>query len=98
MTITEFIETVAPKLALPIMPSYDRIKGSDLRETGQTEIHGKPVKDEKYYRIPSPIVIKDYDHSKKLRLAWLRGGKQAVKNYLGKFLKQGDVQQVIRVL
>lgn len=97
MGIDDFIEIVAPKLKMPVRRSYDTMKGSTLKLTGYKEVKGKPIEDHKIYKIPAPAVV-HVDHKMKLRLAWLRGGKQAVKTYLGRYLKSGDVMEVISVL
>jgi hypothetical protein len=51
----------------------------------------------KLYKIPAPVVVQ-VNHKAKLRLAWLRGGRQAVKTYLGRYLKAGDVSKVMERL
>lgn len=97
MKIDEFIDKVAPKLAMPVRPAWEKMKGSELRLTGYKEVRGKPIEDHKIYTIPAPYSVK-VDHNKKLRLAWLRGGKLAVKTYLAKFLKKDELQKVMKVL
>ena len=97
MTIDNFIEIVVPKLKMPVKKGFDKMKGSDLKLTGFKEVKGEPIEDHKIYKIPAPIVV-HVDHRKKLRLAWLRGGKPAVRTYLEKFLKAEQLEKVISVL
>jgi hypothetical protein len=97
MGIDEFIKIVAPKLKMPVVRSFETMKGSDLKLTGYKEVKGKPIDDHKIYKIPTPAVVK-VNHERKLRLAWLRGGRQAVRNYLNRYFKVDDVTKVIEVL
>jgi hypothetical protein len=97
MTIDDFIKIVSPKLSMPVEKSFEIMKGSELKLTGYKEVKGKPIEDDKTYRIPSPVVIQ-VDHKWKLTLAWLRGGKPAVRTYLSKYLKAKDLEKVMTVL
>lgn len=97
MSIDDFIEIVAPKLKMPVRPSYETMKGSVLKLTGYKEVKGKPIKDDKLYKIPAPVVVQ-VNHKAKLRLAWLRGGKLAVGTYLSRYLKVSDLKEVMSVL
>ena len=97
MSIDEFIEIVVPKLKMPVAKSYENMKGSDLKLTGYTEVKGKPIEDEKIYRIPTPVVV-HVDHRWKLKLAWLRGGRAAVRTYLSKFIPAEALEKVISVI
>lgn len=97
MTIDEFIETVAPKLAMPVKKTWDTMTGRELKLTGYKEIKGKPIEDHKIYKIPVPVSEK-VDHKKKLRLAWLRGGKPALRTYLERILKPADLKKVTPVI
>lgn len=97
MSIDEFIDIVAPKLKMSVVKGYDNIKGSELKLTGYKEVKGKPIEDHVMYKIPTPIIV-PVDHRWKLKLAWLRGGKPAVKTYLSKFLTAAVLKEVIKVL
>lgn len=96
MTIDKFIEIVAPKLNMPTEKDFTYMSGKDLKLTGYGEM-GVPINDNEIYKIPTPRVIKT-DHERKIRLAWLRGGKLAVKTYLLKHLPKEAVEQIITVL
>lgn len=96
MTIDTFIEIVAPKLNMPTKKDFGYMSGKDLKLTGYGEM-GIPINDNEIYKIPVPTEIQ-VDHAKKLKLAWLRGGKLAVKSYLLKHLPKEAVEQIITVL
>lgn len=98
MSIDEFIKIVAPKLKLPTKKVYDHIVGSELRLTGVKDVKGKPIEDSKTYKMLEHIEIVDWDHERKLKLAWLRGGKLAVKTYLKKWLTEKQVELIIGTL
>lgn len=97
MSIDEFVDTVAPKLKMPVRKSYDTIRGGELKLTGYGEVKGKPIEDDKFYKIPVPI-IEEVDHKKKLRLAWLRGGKPSLRTYLGRILKPADLNKMTKII
>ena len=96
MTIDKFLEIVAPKLQMPVEKDHTYMYGRELKLTGYGEM-GIPINDDELYKIPLPRVIQT-DHARKIRLAWLRGGKLAVKTYLLKHLNPDVVEQVISVL
>jgi len=97
MNIDEFIEIVFPKLKMKTAIHHEVYNGRDLKLTGHKEVEGEPIEDHKRYRIPTPVVIQ-VDHRRKLRLAWLRGGKSAVRFYLKDFLSESDLNKVLTVL
>lgn len=97
MKIDEFIETVAPKLKMPVKKSWETMTGSELKLTGYKEIKGKPIEDHKLYKIPVPATI-EINHKKKLRLAWLRGGPPAIRTYLERILTAADLKRITPVI
>lgn len=97
MTIDEFIETVAPKLKMPVKKSWETMTGRELKLTGYKEIKGKPIEDHKLYKIPVPLTV-NVVHKKKLRLAWLRGGPPAIRTYLERILKPDDLKKITPVI
>lgn len=97
MQITEFIERVAPKLKMKVSKSFEHIDGKTLKLTGYKEVKGREIEDHKIYKIPVPVT-QHIDHQRLLRLAYHRGGKQAVKNYLNKYLKPAEVSKILTVL
>ena len=97
MSIDEFIEIVHPKLKHKVSLSQDQIIGSELLLTGVKEVKGEKIIPNKMYLMDVPVVEKQ-DHQRRLRLAWLRGGKNAVRNYLTKWLKPEILEQVMTAL
>jgi hypothetical protein len=93
VTIDEFIEIVYPKLKNDVAVTKDDIKGDELMLTGITEVKGKKVEKGKQYKIDVPVVVV-VDHRRKLRLAYIRGGRLAVGNYLSRYLPL-DVLSVV---
>lgn len=96
MSIDEFIDTVAP-LKMPVRKSYETMRGSELKLTGYKEVKGKPIEDDKNYKIPTPATV-PVDHKQKLRLAWLRGKQAAVRTYLERILKPSELDEVTKVI
>jgi hypothetical protein len=97
MTATEFVEKVSGKLKMPVKRTYEEMLGKDMKLTGYTEVKGEPIKDDVVYRIPVPVVV-NVDHKKNLRTQFLRHGKQGVRNYMKKFMKEADVEKAIQFL
>ena len=97
MTIDEFIEIVHPKLKMKTVIHHEFYSGRDLKKTGHKDIKGAPIVNDTIYKVPVPAVIQ-VNHKRKLRLAWLRGGKAAVRNYLKDLIAEGDLNKVMTVL
>jgi hypothetical protein len=98
MTITQFIGIVAPKLKPDSKLTYEVYKGSDLKLTAYKDAgNGKPIQDHKLYKVPVPVHLKT-DHHRKMKLAWLRGGRNAVRTYLHKYVKTSDLNKIMSVL
>jgi hypothetical protein len=97
MTIDDFIKLVVPKLKSETKVTYDKISGDELMLTGIQEVKGKRVEKGKMYRMPVPVIIK-VNHEHKLKLAWLRGGKQGVKNYLGRYVNAKVIPTIMGTL
>jgi hypothetical protein len=95
ISIDKFIEIVHSRLPLPTINTHDHIAGSDLKLTGVKNVEGQKIQDHKIYKVLHKAPIKDWDHKKKIRLAWLRGGKPAVGKYLNQFLDHDIVKQLI---
>jgi hypothetical protein len=97
MTIDEFIEIVYPKLKMKTVASHEFYTGKELRLTGHKDVNGEEIRDTEVYKVPTAAVIQ-VDHRRKLRLAWLRGGKSAVRTYLTGLIPEGDLNKVMTVL
>jgi hypothetical protein len=97
MTIDDFIDIVHPKIKDEVKMSQERIIGSELLLTGVKDVHGEKIIPNKMYLMDVPVVIKK-EHKKKLRIAWLRGGKLGVKRYLTPWLKADVLESVMSVL
>lgn len=99
MSIDEFIETVVPKLPQPERIETRYMSGKELKLTGYGYGKGKKKIDDKgMYKVPMRVPDDEVNHRMKLRLAWLRGGKPAVKTYLLKYMHKAVVELVISVI
>jgi fructose/tagatose bisphosphate aldolase len=97
MTIDEFIETVYPKIKHRISKTEDTIMGAELMLTGVKNVKGEEIDPDKVYKMEVPVIIHQ-DHKRKLRLAWLRGGKNSVREYLSEYLDAKVLDVVMSVL
>jgi hypothetical protein len=97
MTIDEFIEIVYPKLKMKTVTSHEFYTGKELKLTGHKKVNGGDINDNMVYKIPTAAVV-HVNHKRKLRLAWLRGGKAAVRTYLSDLIPEGDLNKVMTVL
>lgn len=98
MSIDEFIDKVAPKLNEPLKSQDTFVLGKDLKLTGFGK-SDKPIDNDAVYKIKVPIKPEQRsDHRMKLRLAWLRGGKPAIRTYLLKYMNPEDVEKAISVI
>jgi hypothetical protein len=111
MSIDEFIDIVAPKLDHPLKTTDTFMTGKDLKLTGFAQrkgvaklVHGpskNKIDDNGVYKVKVPVEpekLKSSTHRMKLRLAWLRGGKPAVRTYLLKYMNEDDVTKAISVI
>ena len=97
MSIDDFIEIVHPKIKDEVKMTQEKIIGAELMLTGVEDVHGEKIIPNKMYLMDVPIIIKK-EHKKRLRLAWLRGGKQGVKRYLSLWMKPDVLETVMTVL
>lgn len=98
MSIDEFIEIVAPKLKHDLVKDSFFMSGKELKLTGYGYgPNAAKIEDDLVYEIPMPSV-RPVNHKRKLRLAYLRGGKPAVRTYLRKYLSEEAVEKIIQVL
>lgn len=95
--IDEFIEIVYPKIKQKVIMTQDLIAGDELILTGVKEVEGEKIDVKKVYKMDVPCVIHQ-DHKTKLRLAFLRGGKSGVRNYLKDWLDLPVLDAVMNVL
>lgn len=99
MSIDEFIDTVVLKLPQPTRVEHKYMSGKELKLTGYGMGKNKSKIDSKgIYKVPITVPEKEVDHRTKLRLAWLRGGKPAVRTYLLKHLHPTLVETIITVI
>lgn len=99
MSIDTFIEIVYPKLNQPVRTEMQLMSGKDLRLTGYGGGKNKKlIENDAVYKVPVQVPEPEVNHRQKLRLAWLRGGKPAVRTYLLKFLHPSIVEEVISVI
>lgn len=97
MTIDEFITIVHPKLKHRVSITQDKIIGSELMLTGVKDVNGEKIVPNKMYLMDVPAIEKQ-PHERKLRLAWLRGGKNAVRSYLKDWLDPKVLDKVMDTL
>lgn len=96
ITIDEFIEIVAPKLKHRVITTPSEISGRELLLTGVKDVQGKQIEPDKVYSMPVPTVVHQ-PHERKLRIAYLRAGRNGIRNYLSKWLEQSVLDQVMSV-
>lgn len=94
MNIDQFIKTVNKKLRMPTVKVYDSMRGSELKLTGFKEVKGKKIEDHKIYKYPTTAEVPT-NHEWKLKLAWLRGGRSAVRTYLSKYMTATQLEQTM---
>ena len=95
--IDEFINIVYPKIKQKVIMTQDLIAGDELILTGVKEVEGEKIDVKKVYKMDVPCIIQQ-DHKTKLRLAYLRGGKNGVRNYLKDWLDLPVLDAVMGVL
>jgi hypothetical protein len=96
ISIDDFIEFVYPRLKHNVSIGEERYTGAELMLTGAKEPE-EGWDPRKIYTIKVPVV-KEIDHRRNMRMAFLKSGKVGIREYLSKHLSAEDLEKVMNVI